>query len=115
MTIIYLSPSDETLVCKVSPEDYQFLIKWKWSYKRSEPKYHYAVYAKRSKSIYKAGSREKTVSIYLHHIILQRMGLVRPTKKHTADHINNDSLDNRRGNLRWATKRQQSRNQRRYK
>jgi hypothetical protein len=45
-------------------------------------------------------------------ILIHRMGLPRPPK-HTGEHINIDSLDNTRRNLAWATRSEQSANQRR--
>lgn len=105
----------EEMLTIVDPEDYEFLQQWSWSYKRSERKYKYALYARRAKGVYENGKRVKTISIYMHHVILERMGLPRPSKKHTADHINCNSLDNRRDNLRWATKKEQRKNQRRCK
>lgn len=100
---------------KVSPEDYEYLSQWSWSYKRSTRKHGENIYAKRSVSIWENGVRVKTISIYMHHVVLERMGIKPRTSRHTADHINCDTLDNTRENLRWATRRQQNRNQRRYK
>lgn len=46
----------------------------------------------------------------LHLVVLERVAGPRPSDKHEADHANRDRLDNRRGNLRWATKRQNNLN-----
>jgi len=54
----------------------------------------------------------------LHRVVIARMGLKRPSKKHFVDHWNGDSLDNRRAaddrrpQLRWVTPRQNMANQR---
>jgi len=35
--------------------------------------------------------------------VIERMGLEAPSRKHTVDHRDGDSLNNQRRNLRWAT------------
>jgi hypothetical protein len=90
-------------VVKVSREDYDFLMQWRWTYAVSHPKGG-LVYARRS--IYSAGGN---VTILMHRVIVDRMGLERPSEKHFVDHENGDSLDNRRENdqglvqLQWLT------------
>tara|TARA_Y100000389_G_scaffold190702_1_gene215823 strand:- start:3749 stop:4636 length:888 start_codon:yes stop_codon:yes gene_type:complete len=49
-------------------------------------------------------------SVYLHHIIMERMGIPKPDFGYSIDHINRDKLDNRRENLRWATQSVQNSN-----
>tara|TARA_B110000902_G_C14187585_1_gene542923 strand:+ start:595 stop:1143 length:549 start_codon:yes stop_codon:yes gene_type:complete len=46
---------------------------------------------------------------FLHDLIMRRME-DKPSDKYSVDHINQDKLDNRRENLRWATQSQQNRN-----
>ncbi|MCS3725521.1 HNH endonuclease [Bradyrhizobium betae] len=91
-------------VVKVSPEDYDFLMQWKWTYAVS----HQGgglVYARRS-----IRSGDENVTILMHRVIItERMGEERPSLKHFVDHDNGDSLDNRRINdrsraqLAWLT------------
>lgn len=95
-------------VVKVSPEDYDFLMQWKWTYAVSHPRHGGLVYARRS---IRDGGRN--VTILMHRVIItERMGLERPSEKHFTDHDNGDSLDNRRVNdraraqLAWLTAKQ---------
>lgn len=46
---------------------------------------------------------------YLHDLIMRRKE-EKPCDKYSVDHINQDKLDNRRENLRWATQSEQNRN-----
>lgn len=97
---------------KVSWEDYDYLMQWPWTYAVSHPQQGGLVYARRS---VREGGRN--VTILMHRVIIARMGLKRPSKKHFVDHENGDSLDNRRENnlglqqLRWLTAKQNRANQ----
>ena len=91
-------------VVKVSAEDYDFLMQWKWTYAVSH-KGGGLVYARRS-----IRSGDQNVTILMHRVIItERMELERPSEKHFVDHDNGDSLDNRRVNdrgrqqLAWLT------------
>ena len=90
----------------VSAEDYPELSRWRWTFKVSSWAHGSKVYGRRC--IWVDGKKK---TILLHDVILRdRMGVVRPSDVHTADHINRDSLDNVRGNLRWACKSEQNKN-----
>ena len=90
---------------KVSPEDYDFLMQWKWTYALSHGPWSGLVYARRS--IYTGSGN---ITVLMHRVILlERMGIERPSDKHFVDHENGHSLDNRRVNddglpqLQWLT------------
>jgi len=89
----------------VDSEDYAYLTQWRWTYKRSRGG---KIYARRHRRI--DGRRE---TVLMHNVVLTEcMGLERPTEHHTGDHRDRNSLDNRRSNLRWATKSEQGVNRR---
>lgn len=92
-------------VVKVSPEDYDFLMQWPWTFARSHGPWSGLIYARRS---IRVGDSNQT--ILMHRVVLtERMGIERPSPLHFTDHDNGDSLDNRRSNdrgrqqLRWLT------------
>lgn len=91
----------------VSNEDYLAVVKNRWSFKRS----------KRCKNIYARRHRRKNGTrqtlLLSHFILIERMNIPRPSPEHTADHIDGDTLNDQRYNLRWATAKEQRRNQRR--
>jgi hypothetical protein len=91
---------------QVSPEDYDYLLGFKWTFARSH-RGGELIYARRS---VREGSYNRT--ILMHRVVLNRMGLEQPTKRHTGDHWDGDSLNNQRENLRWATPAEQMQNRR---
>ena len=81
------------------------LMRFKWHTKFNDRQY----YASRDEFRISKG---KIIKIRMHQIILQRM-IGRLLKPHEyVDHINGDGLDNRRENLRLATKSQNAMNAR---
>jgi hypothetical protein len=80
--------------------DYQWAIQWLWSATTNST--GRKLYATRSTRLYgRAGPQTK---LFLHKEILVRAGVKPPSEKHTiGDHLDGDSLNCRRENLRWAT------------
>jgi hypothetical protein len=97
---IYLD-STATIYCVVSEEDYEWAIQWSWHYTMDRRKKKY--YATR---MTRGGGRQ--IKVYMHKaIIIERMQIEQPTKKHViGDHGDGESRNNTRGNLAWATRRQ---------
>lgn len=86
----------------------------KWTYAVSHPRHGGLVYARRSIRV-----GDSNVTILMHRVvIIERMGLARPSEKHFVDHENGDALDNRRVNdrgraqLRWLTNKENMANRR---
>jgi hypothetical protein len=92
----------------VDEEDYFFFSRWMWLPRERNRK----IYLARASGVYGVnGGRQYVVSIYLHVEILTRAEGPPPTRDRIiCDHINGNSLDCRRQNLRWLTKRQNNQN-----
>lgn len=88
MKTIQLTRNSETMV---SDEDYEYLSQWKWF--AHSKKGLYAV-----RGIYLTNGRK---NLFMHNVIAERMGLAIVGKK--IDHIDLNTLNNQRENLRVAT------------
>jgi hypothetical protein len=100
---IYLD-STATTYCVVSEEDYEWAIQWRWSFTMDKRgKKYYATRSTRSRS-----EHDIQIKVYMHKaILIERMQVKKPTKKHViGDHGDGESRNNTRGNLTWATRRQ---------
>lgn len=80
--------------CRVDYIDYTYAIQFQWiaSHYKKQPK---LLYFRRT---------ENRATVYLHRVIMQRTGISQPSRKHIlVDHIDGNTLNCQRENLRWAT------------
>src|SRR5262245_2242549 len=89
---------------QVDEADFWWAIGWKWHWR----------WDRRRKKRYATRSTKRkgrTVTVYLHVEIQRRKGKRRPSAAHVvADHLDGDSLNCRRRNLRWATRSMNAKN-----
>lgn len=88
-----LIPLTQGQFAKVDAADYEWIMQWKW----------HAIWAETTKSFYARRTDRgggKRIAVHMHRLIL---GLVRGDESQ-SDHANRDTLDNRRLNLRLASK-----------
>ncbi len=96
---IWLDP-ENGIFCVVDEVDFQWALQWAWSATPNSTRLKW--YATRSTRL--RGSDGPQVKVYLHKEILLRHAGPAPSEKHIiGDHLDGDSLNDRRGNLRWAT------------
>lgn len=100
---------DYSLWCVVDRDDWEWLSRWSWCYRRSQ---YGKLYIARS-----TGNRRRKVAgysvvmpcrqrnIYLHRAIMEHRGVTPPTPEHKiVGHLNGNSLDCRFiSNLAWQT------------
>ena len=111
--IIYLGKDGEHEAI-VDEDDYAYLMQWRWNFKISSSHFSHRVYARRTEWVRREDGSRYSNTILMHNVVLERAGQEKPAGDHwTGDHRNRKSLDNRRKNLRWATKATQTRNRRR--
>ena len=92
--------------CFVDEDDYKHFTQWLWEPHINKGK----IYFRRSLTERPNGVRKNT-SLYLHVEIMKRSGFLPLTEAHEiVDHLDGDTLNNRRVNLRWATRQQNNRN-----
>jgi hypothetical protein len=101
MPIIKLTKGKESVV---SEEDFEYLNQWRWCT-------HSYNYGMRNITL-KGGKSQAT---YIHRLVMERI-LGHPIPEGMQiDHINGNGLDNRRENLRLATRQQNRMNSRKYR
>lgn len=82
----------------VDAADYEWLSQWKWHALNNHGRGRYAIRGEKAED-------GKQVTVYMHRLIMSA------GKGILVDHINGDGLDNRRINLRLATRHENMRNQ----
>lgn len=101
-------PLSQGLVAIVDDEDYEALNQWIWSARVGTTVTYAARYRRKEER-----GRGASYLVYMHREIL---GLGKGSlDERRVDHINHDGLDNRKANLRIATSRENSRNQRKFR
>lgn len=83
----------------VDIEDFEWLNQWKWHAHKNNIKYITRFYAIRSKR-----QGKKIQKIFMHRLIIN------PSHNLQIDHINGNTLNNQKSNLRIATNRQNQQN-----
>lgn len=93
------------VVTTVSIEDFNWVNQWKWNWRHDK--------SGKKKYVTRTSWRDgKRVTLYLHVELQKRKGGRRPSAAHViVDHLDGDSLNNVRTNLRWATRSQNRKNQ----
>jgi hypothetical protein len=87
----------------VDDQDYEWAMQWKWHVGRVQKNHWYAM----RKGI---GPRGNLTTIYLHIELMKRIQDVPDCGVWFVDHVDGDGLDNRRHNIRWATRSENAQN-----
>lgn len=89
-------------VALVDDEDFEYLSQWKWYINRSKGGH---IYAQRTEYLGTSEGKKKTRNIKMHRLLLKL-----EDKYLDVDHINGNTLDNRKENLRVASRSQNNYN-----
>lgn len=99
---IYIK-ADLSLWVVVDLEDMEYFQRWKWNFKPLSTSFDPTYYAKRN-------TGAARTPVYLHREVTERAYGPAPEGCPLSDHINGNTLDARRHNLRWASHLTNSRN-----
>lgn len=106
--VIWLAP-EANVFCIVDEGDYEWFSKFRWhSTPNSNKKKLYATRMTRRRK-----AQGAQIKVYMHKSVLELCSPETHPKlegQTIGDHINGNSLDNRRCNLRWATHKENSNN-----
>ena len=103
----FIYATSDLIKVLIGADDMAWAQKWLWSANWNRDRMH--LYIRRGSSV---NGRKR--HLYLHKEIMKRQQPVPPDAHHTiADHIDGDTLNCRRDNLRWATPRMNTMNNKR--
>lgn len=88
-------PLSQGQVALIDAEDAERVLRYKWSLHKTKKNKRHGFYARRN-----SYESERTTTIYLHRFI------TKAPQNLQVDHINHDTLDNRKSNLRFANNQQ---------
>lgn len=92
-------PLTQGQIALIDDEDYDLISKFKWHYKVKSKKWHHSGYAAHTIYSVKDG-KCRYDTLFMHQLLIECPDGTEP------DHKNGNGLDNRRSNLRIATKQQ---------
>ena len=101
MKRIRTEPAHNSVIVLVDDEDYHFLQQHSWYIRHG---YAYTTFHRKG---YSRSDRNRNVNMSMARMIAERMGILCKDRKY-VDHINGDRLDNRRGNLRAVSSKENS-------
>jgi hypothetical protein len=100
--VVYLSDTDASLVALLDDVDHEWASRHKWGFVTSKMRKNGREKFYACRTVYVPD--KSFIRVYLHKEVVRRAHGDPPTPTHSiGDHRNGDSLDCRRGNLRWAT------------
>lgn len=102
--IIGVVPLTQDQHSLIDLEDVPEIGKYNWGALKGHSKYKTEYYARRNQHIKYKDKKQITKTVYMHRVILN------PKKDLQVDHVNGNSLDNRKSNLRLVNNRQNAQN-----